>query len=138
MDKNVDEIKNAGTQALLSIINGVSEAASFLKGEIPLAVQELLTYYTISAFVLTSVWLLVAVGLIVGWFKVILKYGRKTPGKYGSANHMDEPGFVIPTLLGSIAVVISSFAFLESLLEFIKITVAPRIWLLEYAGTLVK
>jgi hypothetical protein len=67
METETQGLKDAAEQALVSLIQSVADAASFLKGEIPIAVRELLTYYTALyvLYVVCAVVLATGIGLAI-------------------------------------------------------------------------
>lgn len=124
----MDELKEAGTQALLGIIESVTATANFLKGEIPLAVKELLTYYT----ALYALWFVVCAAGVCGGVWVFKKcYPKCDP--YGGS-----PAPELGCAGGAIAIIVGAVVGIATLADFLKITLAPRIWLIEYAANLVR
>jgi hypothetical protein len=127
-----DTLKDTANQALISLIQSVADAATFLKGEIPAAVQELLTYYTVSAIVQVVFATLVCAGTVYFWAMCNMKFAGERERVWFCRN-WDLPAFfsLIPMVPGTIWLV-------GSILSLLKVTLAPRIWLLEYAAGLIK
>ncbi len=123
--EEVSSLKDTAEQALVSLISSVSDAATFLKGEIPFAVQELLAYYT----AIYSLAVILGAALSIGVFFA----GRAF---YRCSWDAEDKLFVGFLSLGGPA------AFAAWLLSYtpdlLKVTIAPRIWLIEYAAGLVK
>lgn len=131
------ELKDTAHQALISIISTVTEAVDFLKGEVPKVVEELLRYYTA----------LYALGVFVGaamLFATYAWYRAKWPAwkiKYDAKVRLhgyclEDPAHII---IPCVMVAVAAFGILvPSGIFLLKITVAPRIWLVEYASNLVK
>lgn len=134
--EQVVSLKDKANEILIDMIEGVQAAGSFLKEEIPIAVKELLTYYT-AYYALGLVAGLLFVGAAVAaWFKWLLPYGRNYGERY---KKFDEPNFVIPTVFGGLGVLVILCATVaEAFWPLLKITLAPRIWLIEYAADLVR
>lgn len=134
----MDELKEAGTQALLGIIESVTTTANFLKGEIPIAVKELLTYYTAlySWYVLLGL-----VFVVLGYLFFRYMRSESCLKHFPDSHWLDfDKGNVrccswFPLGVGSFIGVIQ---FCSSLPALLKITLAPRIWLIEYAANLVR
>lgn len=134
----MDELKEAGTQALLGIIESVTTAANFLKGEIPIAVQELLTYYTAWYVVALTLWLLVG-ALGIGLWRYMRSERCLSRFPESAAYHTDQNDLMFYSWIlftaGIAAILLPSLYYLPKVL---KITLAPRIWLIEYATNLVR
>jgi len=132
------ELKTAAEQALVSLIQSATDAMAFLKGEIPIAVKELLTYYT----VINAVYAVIGLIFIVMGFRA-LKHIQALCSYDNSrtsvaqddafhAGHIPWLFFQIPAFIAGVPIF---FCHIEPLL---KVTLAPRIWLMEYAASLVK
>jgi len=130
-------LKDVANQALIGLIQSVTEAMTFLKGEIPIAVRELLTYYTAYHILLCVFATAIAVtGPLLGR-KFWKKYQVSTTDR--PSYSMDGDGwmfgsvlcYAVPTVFGVVILGINLAALL-------KVTSAPRIWLIEYAASLVK
>jgi len=121
------ELKTAAEQALVS-----------LKGEIPIAVKELLTYYT----VINAVYAVIGLILIVMGFRALKHIqalcsydNSRTSVAQDDAFHAGHVPWLFCQIPAFIAGVLMFFGHIEPLL---KVTLAPRIWLMEYAASLVK
>jgi len=120
------DLKTEANNLLISMISGVKEAGVFLKDEIPVAIKELLTYYT-ALYVFNLV-----TTCVVVWFGVELL--RRARGTWG------EP---CPTNLSAIGVSLVGivkiiYQMCSGIPDLLKIILAPRIWLIEYAANLVR
>ena len=132
------ELKNVAEQALISLIQTATETMAFLKGEIPLAVKELLAYYTAVyvAYILIG-FLFSAIGLF-GFYKIrstktLSRFPEKSSyaGDQGDVKSFSWFLLIISNLVGFLV-------FIHWIDNLLKITIAPRIWLIEYAAGLVK
>lgn len=126
------ELKDAANQALIQLINTVTDAMTFLKGEIPIAVRELLTYYTAYHIVL----MFLAIPLFaLGYF--MWRMYRKLPKRSNTETDQFDvtpfPHIGVAILYGA-----SAWVLIGNVIDLLKITLAPRIWLIEYAAHLVK
>jgi hypothetical protein len=126
METETQGLKDAAEQALVSLIQSVADAASFLKGEIPIAVRELLTYYT----ALYVLYVVCAVVLATGIGLAIRKISRLED--WDTDDKVFACGIIC--IVPAIGVVWLS----SHVIDLLKITLAPRIWLIEYAASLVK
>ena len=129
MEVETQTLKDTAEQALIGLIQSVTDAAAFLKGEIPVAVQELLTYYAVWTAA-EAVLLLCGIGIVVYLARRLWKWCGKEGYRemeqiFGTAALVVAGGFMAVGVVFNIS-------------EFLKITLAPRIWLIEYAASLVK
>ena len=150
MDNNTT-IPSTLDQALIGIINkttaGIDSATTFLSEQIPDVVQQLLLWhftYNLILFV-SGVALLITTGVI------LYKYGGKgrelteEERKYTRNTHKstithDEDGIIDPRILATGFITFAILMISSSLinLTWLKIWLAPKIFLIEYAATLIK
>lgn len=121
-----NSLQQRAEEVLLSMLNKAAEIGSAAVDEIPLVVQELLQWKFAESAVKCLLGLLIASGLIWLYKKVYNYYKNKD-----LSNH--------PELLFLMLTAIP-WMFVATLvnLTWLKIWVAPRVYLLEYAATLVK
>jgi hypothetical protein len=114
-------LKDSTDQALMSLIQTATDAANFLKGELPAAVSELLTYYTVARSVETVLALIVCAGAVWLWVTCNRNY----------AGERDKPWYCrnwdLPSFFAILPVVPGVIWFTCSLLGLLKIILAPRI-----------
>jgi len=128
MEVETQTLKDTAEQALIGLIQSVADAAAFLKGEIPVAVKELLTYY--------SVYYGLCVALGLAWIAAVVWVARWRIRK--GCDFMGTP-IDVPLALGAMLSVSGIPILLsQTVPELLKVTLAPRIWLIEYAASLVK
>lgn len=117
-----EELKQRANELLLKLLNGVEEGSGFLIGELPEVLEQLLMFKAVEALIISGCLAIVAV--------VILESARRlrnfcedaTPGSY---------------LLSFAAIFPLALAVREAL-PAIKIWIAPKVYLLEYAAEVVK
>lgn len=129
-------------QALASILNktasGVEAGAAFLQSEIPEVVSQLLLYKLVAA----SVESFILLSLILGFafFVRLVCSSIKKEGvfydEYGPGS-LSIIGFM-GLLCGGIASLISFIAIFCNIAVILKIWLAPKIYLIEYAASLAK
>ena len=122
------EIESAVVDVLRSTVNTMGDAKEFILAEMPDYVMQLVSYYQIRYGIITAILLMVALFLV--WLS---KWGIKMGQK---SNH-EEPWalIVILTIPGILAF---GGEAISRMLEFVKITVAPKVWLVEYIAQLAK
>lgn len=119
--------ENAAEKALAELLDKSMQAGDFLVEQAPMVVQELLVYksfehaaYALVLFLACSVFVFIALNRI----KEFICSG-------------DGDNLVVAAFSSLPAVMLFCF-FFGNLLSFIKIMVAPKVYLLEYAAALVK
>jgi uncharacterized membrane protein YedE/YeeE len=121
-----EEIKNNALDALNQILVDAASIREFAIEQAPQVVQELLKYSMFMA------WLSVLVSIFVFLFAIV--------GIKKSIPMVDEDYEVaIPLMLLSGLMVAAGFiALCIHTTEAVKVTIAPRVWLIEYAADLIK
>lgn len=116
---------------LNSILNWVEETAKQAEGfvveQTPLYIQELLAWnfwYSLIWFILGIIYLFIGVFSLVK----LVKNGKKI---LDAVDFPPEIIWLVPTLLGLSCGLITSF----NNFEWLQITVAPRVWLVEYVAS---
>lgn len=135
-----EALQNALASILQRSITAVDAGVAFLSAEIPDVIQQLLMWHAVSSFIAFFLSMLVGlVSLCIFWPNI--KRGKKledhkyeetwTHNWYG---HLENP---IPYLsLGGIIFVCG--AITSSNMAWLQIWIAPKIFLIEYAASLVK
>lgn len=120
-------IENKGLEeTLVSMLTKASESMAsgvdFLESEVPLVVAEILQWYMVYG-IIKMVLGLALVGCIVIMLRWAVKRGVNTDESFVAA------------LFAIVPAVIAIFAIN---LDWLKIYIAPKLWLIEYTATLVK
>ena len=105
-------------------ISGIESATNFLVAEIPDVIHQLLLWNFTKSVISFVFFISIFLGVIWGNIK-LWEWGKKQ----GTYSHI-EIGIV------SVFLVCFNFALLD--ITWLKIWIAPKIWLLEYAAKLVK
>lgn len=109
---------------ILGMAEQLKEGAEFLAGELPLFINELLMWHGVSSF-------LIMVGFIFYWF--MLYKGFKFINKHEfENNHNEEGAYVVFSIIAVVSFMITMF-MTSNIFEWVKILVAPRVWLVEFA-----
>ncbi len=129
-------LKETANNLLVSIISGATQAVDFLKGEIPLVIKELLLFNAV------MLWAAVILGLGLVIFAIIwlirgLKKAQEINKGLRGLDTKDGPYIIaiLPALGASVTGLVFFFCNIAGAL---KLTLAPRIWLIEYAADLVR
>jgi len=124
-----EQLQNTVNEILQKAIAGATQAGEFLKDQIPDVVQQLLTWKLTESAV-------EGVGCVVGVVALGIAYK-----KFCKLIARMDTDYFARSLAGAFSgggVVVLSVASLSNLLEVLKIWLAPKVWLLEYAASLVK
>ncbi len=123
-----ENLQNALTEILNKATSGIDTSVEFMQAELPDVITQLLTWYAVYNGALTLLALLIIAVIAMGWVKLI-KINNQS--EYG----VDVEDFVIAVMVSTILFVVAIVLFN---LEWLQILIAPKIWLIEYAATLVK
>ena len=139
-----EQIQEYLLKTIDGIDKGIENTVGFLSAEIPLYVQELLLWYGVKSFIV-SLLCVIIIG-VVTYF--MIKYsGRgevdtqyhggyiyKETLTHNCSGNLDGQAMItIPVYLCVITIISLGVS-----LDWLQIWIAPRVWLLEYASTLVK
>ena len=121
------ELNTAITRLIESSLSIAEKTGEFVLAEVPEFLQQLLLWYGVSNFI----YFLIGVGIIVimtWWVRVLPSVIKKYNG---DAVDILGPSAIIMTAL---------LLLLVSLLNltWLKVWIAPKVWLVEYAASLIK
>ena len=137
-------MQNALIEIIQKASSGIDTSVSFLSSEIPEVVSQLLLWNITASSVgmaLSAIVIAISVSMIV-WMMKLYGRGRDT-GKPnwvhngGGYNAMRERVIPVSCVL-FICLVAGPIVFVGNLMEVLKIWLAPKIWLIEYAASLAK
>lgn len=119
-----ESFQELALDTLKGLIESATQAGDFIKGQIPLVIQELLNFNTalFAAGLAASIAGAVCTVLAVRWAL------RKDDGDWTFAALM----------IGMIGGIASVVGICCNIVPLLKITLAPRVWLIEYAAGLVR
>lgn len=120
----MSEVKEELNKALLDLIQSATNAKDFLVGEIPDVVEQLLSWHFVSNLMQFMLGIIVLICSIICVWKGLKNLdNRKTED------------------FGIFLLFMSAFSFIFSVVllnfEWLKIWVAPKVWLIEYISRLV-
>lgn len=120
-----EELQKALAELLNKANDGIDKAGGFLSSELPEVIQQMLTWYVIENFVWFVLNVIIAFIFVYG-FNKFRELNKQEP------NAMWE----IPTFLSACSVLMTSLMSVGYLMESVKIYIAPKLWLIEYAAKL--
>lgn len=141
-----EEAKEVLAQLMQRALDGVDAAVDFSQQQIPIVIEQLLTWH----FVESLVFGVILSALLPVWIYTLYRFrpGQQIDpeGKYyGNTkfnlftdNDNDPDSRIIFVVFASVAVVFCFFGGISDLLSAAKIWLAPKLYLLEYGASLVK
>lgn len=137
-------VQDKATEVLLNLVtkaaNGLDAAVAFSKEQIPDVVAQLLMWNLVSSALLCllSILLIIIPPIILCWlFKQLdNKVPRTVHQKYSDSSG-DFDAAVAATIIGGILSVIFGCVMFFNNFDWLKILIAPKLYLLEYAASLI-
>lgn len=120
-----DELQKALAEILNKTLKGVDAGVSFLQQELPEVIQQLLIWHAVESALLCLSLLLISA--LCTWVAKKIWVGGKKEG-------LDGEWFAI--IPGFISVAFATFAINTT--TWLKILIAPKLYLVEYAASLIK
>lgn len=130
MTDKIDPLNQAFADIVTKALSGVDAAASFLSAQIPDVIHQLLVWKMAQAgggFILCLLFIIGYVFLI----KMIVKNG------YISGPDLDVLA-VLALIIGGIFAVVCVVFAVANLFDMLQIWLAPKIYVMEYASSLIK
>lgn len=124
-----EELQNAIQQLITKTLDGVDTSVAFLNAELPDYVYQLLLWYGVYNFLITVIFTII---LCVAWY---LPYKSRGAMLAMGMNWKNGPGWQVTWIF---SVFISVPCVIEMNLIWLQIWIAPKVWLIEYASSLVK
>lgn len=126
--------KNVMQDALVSIIQktqqGIDASVSFLSEQIPDVIQQLLLWKFVEGLIICAAYLVFAFTLVP-----TLRWAREYHKDYDAC---DFPGHIFVAVIMSFTSLVSCILAVKSGLTALQIYIAPKVYLIEYAASLVK
>jgi hypothetical protein len=134
---SVATLKQTAEGLLVKLINSATTAADFLADEIPKVIKELLLWKSI--YYAAKVLFGIGLGL-AAWYllQYIIHQHKKWKNKSTRPSDQYYDGEWWFLLFGVVPLAGASFWNLSYFWNFLQIMLAPRVWLIEYAASLVK
>ena len=125
-----EQLQQALTSILDKTMSGVDASFEFMQAELPDVIQQLLMWYATKSAIFAIL------GMVILY--ALLKLDTKAY-KFIKEEYDADEVFLIWGLMGSIvrAIYIWPLCMISNL-DWLKIWIAPKIWLIEYVASLVK
>jgi hypothetical protein len=130
-------LKEQAMQMLQSLIVTATEAGDFIKEQMPMVIRELLLFNTAKYAFWTALGLAFLIAAAF-WVRFGLKkYRADMAANATKSYHLSDwiPGTILPAIGGTF---VGGLLFFDSFFDLLQITLAPRVWLIEYAARLVR
>lgn len=123
-------------QAMSRMLDGLDATVTFLSGEIPDVIHQLLLWYAVKY----GIEMLFGIAILVGYITVALWGFKKARAFESEATYSDSWLGYSTLAIASGAVGLLTLALAAYLinLQWLQILIAPKLWLIEYAAKLVK
>lgn len=139
-----EQMQNALVEIIQKASSGIDASVSFLSAEIPDVISQLLMWSITASSVgmaLSAIAMAISISIIV-WMMKLYGAGRDT-GKpnwvHDGERYRPLRERVIPvSCVLVISTAVSPIVFVVNMMEVLKIWLAPKIWLIEYAASLAK
>ena len=121
-----------------AVVNAGNKAVGFVIDQLPDVIQQLILYKAVWHGFMALLFISMVVLPIVVWFKSFKKAKvNLSEGKYPHDEGF-SCGMLFSIRVSFLAVVPSFFLSIHHIESFLFVTLAPKVWLLEYAAHLIK
>lgn len=124
-----ETLQNAVAEILERTINGIDSSVAFMQAELPDVISQLLMWYGVKSAVLTIAGVLILIGMLAA---------DRAAFRHLLENYDTDELLLLWGLMGSIARFLYLVPIYMINLEWLQIWIAPKIWLMEYAASIVK
>lgn len=127
-----DQMQLAVANIINKVAAGAEAATEFVIAETPDVIQQLLMWNMVERFLCFIIGVLILCSMIIGFSKCVI------PTLKEKWAYDEGEAFIIAAVaaIGSVVPAIVGCALIN--LDWLKIWIAPKVWLLEYASQLVK
>lgn len=124
-------------------INGIDASLGFMQVQLPDVIEQLLLWYAVKGIILALFGLIMIPSIVFYIIKVkTIDFQSCTHDTFWvahyhhSSNNMNAGGALLGVFSGACST--AGFIMLFNIMDTIKIWIAPKIWLIEYAAQLTK
>lgn len=128
-----DSLQQALAQLIQRTVAGVDTSVDFLNAQLPDYIVQLLMWYGLYNFLIFSLCL---GSLIIGVTVLIKFYPKTWNGRNVDFNEGYNVGYILVSLTTLMGVFVPSIVSIN--LVWLQIWIAPKVWLVEYAQSLIK
>lgn len=131
------------TKIITNVNNGTESAWSFINGQAPDVIQQLIVWYGVKSFLSFCIWIIF---IIAGYIAVIklfklskrLSDKEKERAKNKAYSHYDPFPYVAIWLVPLIIAATLTPIIITENITWLQIWIAPKVWVLEYVTSVVK
>lgn len=142
-----DKLETLLIDAIEKTQAGIGEAVDFAVTQAPEVIEQLLMWKVVSSLIVWSICILIMIAILYFWYYVFFKAERPKEKSHKTAfwywwYHEDAPTVDVGVAVGggafSFLMFVVSFCLWAHNFTWLKIWIAPKLYLLEYAAALVK
>lgn len=126
------DMKAVLKEFFVSMLDGIKQAGSFVKEQLPLVLQEYIAWGFWSNLATCVVWLILL--FLAIWINIKMHKAEWFEDSCGDPSM----AILVPIVLSITSLITLFLVFIPSLLEMIKTVVAPRVYLIEKIAELIK
>ncbi|AUR98022.1 TMhelix containing protein [Vibrio phage 1.246.O._10N.261.54.E10] len=139
-----EQLQNAVATILERAITGIDSSVDFMQAELPEVIEQLLMWYAVKGVILIFIGFALMIPFIFVARKITSTDIKEATCDSFWVTHYDRlenslgAGAMILSMLTGIASFFGLLIILANIMEPIQIWIAPKIWLMEYAASIVK
>lgn len=131
--KELDTMEQTLIEVINKSVSAVEKGADWMAGQLPQVAEQFLMYHLFEAIALC----IFSSGYLIA-YAFYLKYAFSKAECPGYSRFDTSEGVTFLVLFGGVAVIFDIGVFIINLLRVIKICIAPKVYLLEWAASVVK
>lgn len=128
-----DDLQKALAEILNKTTQGVEAGVGFLQRELPEVVQQILIWHGVKSAIFFSIGL----GMLIGALWGAKKFWRAGCAAHEENEYADQEGYVVGFCACAVASTVGATVLLANI-TWLQILLAPKLYLIEYAASLVK
>jgi hypothetical protein len=139
-----EQLQNAVATILERAITGIDSSVDFMQAELPEVIEQLLMWYAVKGVILIFIGLLLIIPFIIVMKKIESKDIHSATcdsfwvTHYRHCENSLGAGAMVLSILTGVVSLFGFIMVLVNIMEPIQIWIAPKIWLMEYAASIVK
>lgn len=136
-----EQLQQALAQIIEKSMSGLDKTVDFLSAEVPDVVHQLLLWYGVKSAITGVMGFLIILSCFL-WFKMCLKKPEdgksNTWWEWKDYSESHGPEAIMMFNLFLVIPIMFGLALFDNLMVALQIWIAPKLWLIEYASSLVK
>jgi Na+-transporting NADH:ubiquinone oxidoreductase subunit NqrD len=139
-----EQLQNAVATILDRAVTGIDSSVDFMQAELPEVIEQLLMWYAVKGVILVFIGLFLIIPFILVMKKIASKDIHSATCDsfwvtyYSHIGNGLGGGAMLLVIFSGVSSLIGSLLVLFNIMVPIQIWIAPKIWLMEYASSIVK